>query len=115
MMLLHDALLIAVGGDGMLLCDHVFLFPTVCRRSVTILPAALSPHSLASVPSASFGGASFTFSVPPNLSQGSGLGGNYAPGVDFDEGPYSASEASESEPDSRDPSQHGASSARRGG
>lgn len=31
------------------------------RRSVTILPAALSPHSLASVPSASFGGASFTF------------------------------------------------------
>lgn len=77
------------------------------RRSVTILPAALSPHSLASVPSTSFGGASFTFSVPRNLSSGSGLAADEGE----DEGPTarafgSESEVSESE-DSRDVSQHG--------
>lgn len=37
------------------------LLPCAPYRSVTILPAAMSPHSLASVPSASFGDASFTF------------------------------------------------------
>lgn len=80
------------------------------RRSVTILPAALSPHSLASVPSTSFGGASFTFSIPRNLSSGSGLGGGPAGLGDEAAGAGafgSESEVSESEADSRDPSQHG--------
>ncbi|KAL4418661.1 hypothetical protein ABPG77_003579 [Micractinium sp. CCAP 211/92] len=82
-------------------------------RSVTILPAALSPHSLASVPSASFGDASFTFSVPRNLSSGSGLGAAHAGlGGEEDEAATAAafgseSEVSESEADSREPSQHG--------
>ncbi|KAL4457997.1 hypothetical protein ABPG75_012862 [Micractinium tetrahymenae] len=84
-------------------------------RSVTILPAALSPHSLASVPSISFGDASFTFSVPRNLSSGSGLGGRpvrLGDEEDEDEttgGAFgSESEVSESEAaDSRDVSQHG--------
>lgn len=84
-----------------------------CCRSVTILPAALSPHSLASVPSASFGDASFTFSVPRNLSSGSGLGAAHAGlGGEEDEAATAAafgseSEVSESEADSREPSQHG--------
>lgn len=46
-----------------LTCVHTLPcpYPYLCR-SVTILPAALSPHSLASVPRGSgFGGASFTF------------------------------------------------------
>ncbi|PRW18296.1 Solute carrier family 35 member F6 [Chlorella sorokiniana] len=86
-------------------------------RSVTILPAALDPHSLASVPSTGFGSASFTFSVPADVSTGSrrllaprsggelgeeeegeGLGGLYA---------SESEEASEWDPESRDSSQHG--------
>ena len=35
--------------------------PSPAGRSVTILPAALDPHSLASVPSTGFGSARFTF------------------------------------------------------
>lgn len=87
-------------------------------RSVTILPAALSPHSLASVPGDSFGGASFTFSVPRNLSTGSGLGTSsrgLGGGEENEDGgamggAYSESEVSESETEraSRDPSMHGA-------
>lgn len=39
----------------------LYLSPPCTGRSVTILPAALDPHSLASVPSTGFGSASFTF------------------------------------------------------
>ncbi|KAI3435485.1 hypothetical protein D9Q98_001551 [Chlorella vulgaris] len=74
-------------------------------RSVTILPAALSPHSLASVPSDAFGGTSFAFSVPRSLSlsRGSVLGG----GEEEVGMLYSESEAGSSVGGSRDPSQHG--------
>lgn len=86
--------------------------PLPLRRSVTILPAALSPHSLASLPSnVTFGGASFTFSVPRNADGSSSAydSGSALLGTDLEEGPYSPSEseASESEADSRDVSQHG--------
>ena len=86
---------------------------------MTILPRALSPHSLASVPAVgdddgSFAPASFTFSVPRNSSVASALGGRSATDADAadddeDGGQqYSESEISESEGErSRDASQHG--------
>lgn len=85
---------------------------------MTILPAALSPHSLASVPSDAFGGASFTFSVPRNLSAGSGLGrrGSGALGDPEDDGLRYESESELSEgASSRDASQHGPSGRLPGG
>jgi hypothetical protein len=90
-------------------------------RSITILPQALSPHSLASVPSLGFddAGTSFTFSVPRNFSGGGGLGasggGGAATEYDSGNGGYSDTEASETDTDrgggdtSREASQHGPS------
>ena len=88
---------------------------------MTILPQALSPHSLASVPSLGFdAGTSFTFSVPRNLSGGvlgASAGGGAAAeyededeGLGRDNGEHSCSEASETETDTdREASQHGPS------
>jgi hypothetical protein len=70
----------------------------------------LSPHSLASLPSATFGGASFTFSVPHNLSTGGGLGGGAACAEEGLGGPPYTDSESGTEGDyasSRDASQHG--------
>ena len=97
--------------------------PPVLCRSITILPQALSPHSLASVPSLGFDdtGTSFTFSVPRNFSGGGGLGvsGGGAAASEYEDesgnGGYSDSEASETDTDrgggdtSREASQHGPS------
>lgn len=95
------------------LTPQLWLLPDPCpnhHRSVTILPTALSPHSLASLPSATFGGASFTYSVPHDLSIGGGLEGRATRAEEGLGGHFFTDSESDTDAGystSRDASQHG--------